>query len=44
MFGCCPQTCAQQNIHCGPAGDTCGGEIMCGTCPPGQSCLQGTCG
>ena len=31
---CNPETCAQQNINCGPAGDGCGNELMCGTCTP----------
>jgi hypothetical protein len=38
---CTPQTCAGQNIACGPAGDGCGNEIMCGACPAGQTCGGG---
>jgi hypothetical protein len=48
---CTPQTCAQQNLHCGPAGDGCGGTIMggCGMCTtPGDTCggggTAGVCG
>ncbi len=47
---CTPQTCAQQNIACGPAGDGCGNQIPngCGTCPAGQTCggggVAGHCG
>jgi hypothetical protein len=38
---CSPQTCQQQNIGCGPAGDGCGNQIDCGTCPAGQTCGGG---
>jgi len=38
---CVPQTCAQQNIGCGPAGDGCGGAINCGPCTPPQTCGGG---
>jgi hypothetical protein len=38
---CKPETCAQQNIQCGPAGDGCGGTLQCGTCPSGQTCGGG---
>jgi hypothetical protein len=38
---CKPQTCSQQNIQCGPAGDGCGGTLQCGTCPSGQTCGGG---
>jgi hypothetical protein len=45
---CSPESCAQQNIHCGPAGDGCGGSIDCGPCPPPQTCggggVPGQCG
>jgi hypothetical protein len=46
---CQPETCAQQNIFCGPAGDGCGGQIAsCGTCTPPQTCggsgTSGLCG
>jgi hypothetical protein len=46
---CQPETCAQQNIFCGPAGDGCGNEIpSCGTCTPPQTCggggVPGQCG
>src|SRR5260370_238420 len=37
------QTCAQQNVQCGPAGDGCGNILQCGTCPAGQLCVGGTC-
>jgi hypothetical protein len=40
---CTPETCAQQNLACGPAGDGCGGVIAsCGTCTAPQTC--GGCG
>jgi hypothetical protein len=39
---CQPETCAQQNIFCGPAGDGCGNEIAtCGVCTPPQTCGGG---
>ena len=39
---CQPETCAQQNIFCGPAGDGCGGEIpSCGMCTAPQTCGGG---
>jgi hypothetical protein len=38
---CTPRTCAAQSIECGPAGDGCGNEIECGSCPAGQSCGGG---
>jgi hypothetical protein len=39
---CQPETCAQQNIFCGPAGDGCGGEIpSCGVCTAPQTCGGG---
>jgi hypothetical protein len=42
--GCTPQTCQQQSIACGPAGNGCGGLIAsCGTCPNGQNCETGQC-
>lgn len=44
---CAGQTCTQQGIQCGPAGDGCGNEIQCGTCPTGQICgitKAGQCG
>lgn len=40
---CPPLTCAGQNIKCGPAGDGCGGLLMCGNCPSGQTCISGQC-
>jgi hypothetical protein len=38
---CVPKTCAQLNVACGPASDTCGNIIQCGMCPSGQSCGGG---
>jgi hypothetical protein len=38
---CTPQTCAQQNIGCGPAGDGCGNMLDCGPCTPPQTCGGG---
>jgi hypothetical protein len=35
---CTPITCGAQNIECGPAGNGCGGELDCGTCPADQIC------
>jgi hypothetical protein len=39
--GCIPRTCKDQIIGCGPAGDGCGGQIDCGTCPPPMVCGGG---
>jgi hypothetical protein len=39
---CQPQTCAQQGIGCGPAGDGCGASMDCATCTLPQTC--GGCG
>ena len=45
---CAPQSCAQQNITCGPAGDGCGNELQCGNCKAPQTCggggVPGQCG
>jgi hypothetical protein len=45
---CTPLTCADQKINCGPAGDGCGTEIMCGTCTSPDTCggggVYGQCG
>ncbi|MGO8998116.1 MAG: hypothetical protein ACLQVI_32760, partial [Polyangiaceae bacterium] len=30
--GCVRETCASQNVSCGPASDQCGGALSCGTC------------
>jgi hypothetical protein len=38
---CVPQSCAQQGIECGPAGDGCGSVIQCGDCTAPQSCGGG---
>ena len=36
---CKKQTCQDQGIECGPAGDGCGGILPdCGTCPTGKRC------
>jgi len=40
---CTPLTCQQQNVSCGYAGDSCGGQLNCGTCSSGQSCVGGKC-
>ena len=37
------QTCAEQKVQCGPAGDGCGNILQCGNCPAGQLCVGGTC-
>jgi hypothetical protein len=45
---CAPQSCAQQNIACGPAGDGCGNLLNCGTCMAPATCggggVPGQCG
>jgi hypothetical protein len=38
---CSPQSCADQGIDCGPAGDGCGNMIQCGTCTPPETCGGG---
>jgi hypothetical protein len=38
---CTPLTCQQQGFNCGPAGDGCGNEIMCGTCTAPDTCGGG---
>jgi hypothetical protein len=38
---CVPESCPDQGIKCGPAGDGCGNKIDCGTCPTGQACGAG---
>jgi hypothetical protein len=40
---CSPETCAQQGITCGPAGDGCGNAISggCGVCTPPETCGGG---
>jgi hypothetical protein len=38
---CVKKTCAQQGLGCGLAGDGCGGQLDCGTCPAGQTCGGG---
>jgi hypothetical protein len=38
---CSPQSCADQGIDCGPAGDGCGNTIQCGTCKAPQACGGG---
>ena len=41
---CVPQTCAAQNIECGPAADGCGDKVdSCGMCAAGELCVQGKC-
>ena len=45
---CTPLTCKAQGFDCGPAGDGCGGQLACGTCPSGETCggggKNGVCG
>jgi hypothetical protein len=36
---CQPKTCGEQGIECGLAGNGCGGQLNCGTCPNGQVCM-----
>src|SRR5258707_80397 len=39
---CVPTTCAALGYTCGPAGDSCGGVIQCGSsCPAPQFCGGG---
>jgi hypothetical protein len=38
---CTPETCAQQSVQCGPAGDGCGGLLQCGTCTAPAKCGGG---
>jgi hypothetical protein len=45
---CSPLTCANLGLHCGPAGDGCGGTLDCGPCTMPQTCggggTPGVCG
>jgi hypothetical protein len=45
---CTPETCMDQHIACGPAGDGCGGKLACGDCTPPSTCggggVPGQCG
>ena len=45
---CVPETCNQQGIECGPAGDGCGGQLQCGSCASPLTCggggVGGQCG
>ena len=38
---CVPRTCGSAAANCGPVSDGCGGLLMCGTCPAGQTCGGG---
>jgi hypothetical protein len=38
---CTPETCQQQGVQCGPAGDGCGGLLQCGTCAAPLKCGGG---
>jgi hypothetical protein len=38
---CKPLSCMQQGFMCGPQGDGCGDEIMCGSCPGTEVCGGG---
>ncbi|MFO0606105.1 MAG: hypothetical protein U0324_23225 [Polyangiales bacterium] len=38
---CAPRTCGSLGANCGPVSDGCGGLLMCGTCPAGQTCGGG---
>lgn len=35
---CIPKTCEEIGYECDAADDGCGGDIICGTCPPDQIC------
>jgi hypothetical protein len=39
---CTPQSCADQGIDCGPAGDGCGKTIQCGSCTAPDTCGGGS--
>jgi hypothetical protein len=39
--GCAPETCASQNVACGPAGDGCGHALDCGVCVAPLTCGGG---
>ncbi len=41
--GCAPKTCFTLGAVCGPENDSCGFELDCGECPPGDLCFDGTC-
>jgi hypothetical protein len=45
---CTSESCVQQGISCGPAGDGCGNLLQCGSCPAGETCggggTPGVCG
>jgi hypothetical protein len=45
---CMPETCAAQDVECGPAADGCGSLLDCGACPPTSVCggggVPGKCG
>jgi hypothetical protein len=38
---CTPQSCADQGINCGPAGDGCGNSLDCGKCSAPLTCGGG---
>jgi hypothetical protein len=38
---CVPETCAEQNISCGPAADGCGDVLDCGSCVAPATCGGG---
>src|SRR5262249_12045842 len=38
---CTPESCVQQGLECGPAGDGCGGVVECGQCPAPGVCGAG---
>jgi hypothetical protein len=39
--GCTPTTCAALGYDCGPAADSCGGLLQCGSCTAPQACGAG---
>jgi hypothetical protein len=42
--GATPNNCFDQGgLNCGVISDGCGGQISCGTCTGGQSCVRGLC-
>ncbi|MDP8999985.1 MAG: hypothetical protein M3O46_07730 [Myxococcota bacterium] len=40
---CQPESCQQQSLSCGQAGDGCGNVLNCGTCTSPAACVGGQC-
>jgi hypothetical protein len=41
--GCKSTTCSALNLACGYVSDGCGNLLDCGTCPSGETCVNGAC-